>query len=53
MNAKELTEKYYKDHADFAELQRKVEILQQFVDKLQLRVQDMDVDLRMMQQRKC
>ena len=47
MNARELTEKYYKDHADIAELQKRVSYLEQVVEKLELKVKDMEIDVKM------
>ena len=47
MDARELTEKYYKDHEKLNELERKVNYLEQVLEKLQLKVNDLDIDVRM------
>ena len=52
MNAKELTEKYWKQKEEIAELQRKVNYLEAVVEKTELKVRDMEVDVKMMQSRR-
>ena len=47
MDARELTVRYYKQKEEIADLQRKVAYLEQVVDKLELKVKDMDVDVKM------
>lgn len=52
MDAKELTEKYWKQKAEITELQKTVSYLEQVVEKLELKVNDMDYDVRMLQRGK-
>jgi cell division protein FtsB len=52
MDAKELTEKYWKQKAEIAELQKTVSYLEQVVEKLELKINDMDYDVRMLQRGK-
>lgn len=49
MDAKELTVKYYKDHERLDELERKCSYLSMVVEKLELRLKDAEIDLKMLQ----
>lgn len=51
MDARELTVRYNKQADQIAELQRKVNYLEQVADKLEMRVKDMEIDVKMMQKR--
>ena len=51
MDARELTIKYYKQAEQIADLERKTNYLEQVVEKLELKVKDMEVDLKMLQRR--
>lgn len=51
MDARELTEKYWKQKAEIADLQKRVEELEAIVDKLQLKVTDMSYDVAMIQRK--
>ena len=51
MDARELTEKYWKQKEEIAELQRKVNYLEAVVDKMDLKVKDMEIDVKMLQKR--
>lgn len=49
MDARELTEKYWKQKEEIAELQRKTNYLEQVVEKMELKLKDMEVDVKMLQ----
>ena len=52
MDARELTEKYWKQKAEIADLQKRVEELEAWIDKLQLKVNDMSYDVMMLERSK-
>jgi hypothetical protein len=49
MDAKELTQKYFKDHQDIYELKKQVEYLTNEVTLLRRFVDDMKIDIKMLQ----
>lgn len=51
MDARELTDKYWKQKGEIADLQKRVEELEAIVDKLQLKVNDMSYDVMMLQKK--
>ena len=51
MDARELTEKYWKQKEEIADLLKRTEELEAIVDKLQLKVNDMSYDVAMLQRK--
>ncbi len=49
MDAKELTIKYNKMYDQMNEFQRKVSYLEQVCEKLEMKVKDMEIDVKMLQ----
>ncbi len=52
LDARELTEKYWKQKEEIADLQKRVEELEAIVDKMQLKVNDMSYDVMMLERSK-
>ena len=49
MDARELTEKYYKDHEKLEDLERKCSYLTMVVEKLEMKYKDLEIDVKMLQ----
>ena len=52
MDARELTEKYHKQKGEIADLEHRVEQLEQIVQKMQIKLEDMVIDVKMLQPRR-
>ena len=51
MDARELTKVVDKQRGEITDLQKRVSYLEQVTEKLELRIRDMEIDLKMLQKR--